>query len=427
MTLKFNPKLVKTISNKEIQNQYKLKISKIHKSIVDKTCLGNEMLGWYDYPNDSCLSLLKNIKNLANQWKKLKINEVVIAGIGGSYTGIKAILQFVCNSRRTKNINFTFFDSLSTNNLTYIKNLKNKNWAIIVISKSGGTLETSINFRILREELKKKYKNKHNERIVAITDPNHGALNKLCKKHNYKMLAIYPNIGGRFSTITPVGLFPAALVNIDIDEIIRGAKQAKNDLKSDDLNKNSAYLYAAYRHYLYKICHYDVENVMVYEENLEYLCIQHRQLFGETEGKNKDSLYPTYSICTTDLHSMGQLLQEGKQIFFETVIKINKPFQNINIQKSSFENDDQLDYLSNKSLHEINYLVCEAVKKAHSNVGINILEIILDDMSEYTFGYVYFWLSLATTMSGLLLGHNPFNQPGVQAYKNLMFKMLGKK
>ncbi len=426
MAVKLDARLVGAADSKTIKGSYRDRIAKIHDSIVSKTCLGSEMLGWFDYPAGDLEPMLERVKALADAWKRLGIECVAIAGIGGSYTGIKAILDFV-RPKADSPVEFVYFNSLSANNLDLLDGLRKKNWALIVISKSGTTLETSINFRILREALAKKYKAKHRERVIAITDPRKGVLKELSDRHGYATLPIYPDIGGRFSTITPVGLLPAALANVDVRQIIEGARRAKKDLATPDLAKNTAYLYAAYRHFLYIEAKYDIENVMVYEQNLEYLCVQHRQLFGESEGKNRNSLYPTYSVCTTDLHSMGQLFQEGRQIFFETVFKVARPFADAKLKKSPFENDDGLDYLENSTLSGINGLVCEAVNQAHHDAGVNILQLTLDDMSAFTFGYVYYWLSIATTASALLLGHNPFNQPGVQAYKALMFKMLGKK
>lgn len=425
--ISINTELVQEINKNDILSKYQKKVNLIHKSFIDKTCLGNEMLGWFDYPNEDHSKLIKDMFEIQQKWKKLKINNVVIVGIGGSYTGIKAILDFI-NIGNSSKINFHFLASLSSScNVSYINSLINKNWSIIVISKSGTTLESAVNFRILRELLKQQYKDKYFERIVAITDPNKGTLHDICVKHNYKMLPICTNIGGRFSTITPVGLLPALLANIDINEILNGAKLAKKDLESSDLNSNTAYLYAVYRHYLYKRLKYDVEVFVTYETNLEYLCLQHRQLFGESEGKKQDSLYPTYAICTTDLHSMGQLFQEGKKIFFETVLTVNKPSLDINIKKSTFANDDNLDYLANKSLNKINYLISESVMKAHLSSNVNILQLNLPDTTAFTFGYFYFWLCLSASMSASLLGHNPFDQNGVEVYKKLMFKSLGRK
>lgn len=430
MYVKLKTNNVKLINDKQIVNEYKNKIDNIHKSFVNKTCPSNDMLGWYDYPSNDKENetLLKNMQILHAKWKKLKIQDVIIIGIGGSYTGVKAILEFALPNPSKRAMNFHFLRSMaSTSNLNCINSLKNKNWAVIVISKSGTTLESALNFRLVREILKKQYGSKHNERIVAITDPNKGVLHDLCIKHKYAMLPINGSIGGRFSTITSVGLFPAMLAGNNVKEILRGAKNAYIDLNNSSLEENSAYKYAAYRHYLYTKGKYDVENLITYENNLEDLCIQHRQLFGESEGKNKNSLYPTYSVCTTDLHSMGQLLQEGKQIFFETVFQVKNPIKDKVMTKSTFSNDDKLDYLVGKTLHEINYIACEATIRAHANAGINILQLELEDMSAYGFGYIYYWLSLAAATSASLLKHNPFDQPGVEGYKKVMFELLKRK
>lgn len=313
-------------------------------------------------------------------------------GIGGSYTGVKAILDFVEPDSTKHLVKIHFLNSVSSTHVSKtLKQLsKLKSWATVVISKSGTTLESSVNFRLVRQALYDQFDKQANQRIVAITDPQKGVLHDLCVEHGYEMLPILGDIGGRFSTLTPVGLFPALLAGIDIKDLLAGAKLAHHELTNCDPLKNTAYLYAAYRHYLYTKAKKDVEVLITYEDYLEMTCLQHRQLFGESEGKDHNSLFPTYSVFTTDLHSMGQLYQEGKQIFFETVLKIQNPHQDTKVNKSSFNNDDGLDYLVNKSLHEINELACQATTKAHADAGVNIIQIELDDSSAVTFGYLYY-------------------------------------
>lgn len=428
MFLKFDTKLVKGLSKSELQKKYQEKINKIHSDLVNKKGPSSEMLGWYDYPNENHEKLLSEMQSVVKQWRSKKITDLVIVGMGGSYTGVKAILEMVIPNENDRKVKVHFIRSLaSTSIFNILKNLKSQNWALVVISKSGTTLESAIGFKLARQVLKDQFKTDFASRIVAITDPNHGVLHDLCLKSGYKMFPIRSDIGGRYSSISPVGLFPALVAGVKVEDILSGAKAAKKDCSKNSLSQNSAYAYAAYRHWLYTQKKLDVEIFISYENNLEDTLLQHRQLFGESEGKNNNSLFPTYSVFTTDLHSMGQLYQDGKKIFFETVLTFKEPIANLAMKKSTFQNDDHLDYLTNKTLHEINYLACQATMQAHAAAGVQIMNIELENMSAYAFGYFYYWLCVATAASARLLDHDPFNQPGVEAYKQRMFKLLGKK
>lgn len=429
MFLKLNPNFVTAIKPEDLQKKYQEQVKNFHHDLVNNKGPGSNFLGWVHYPNNDHSEIMAKMESIANQWHARKIEEIVIIGMGGSYTGVKAILEMAIPNHNERKMHVHFMRSLSSSNLqTVLNQVKTKNWGIIVISKSGTTLESALAFKLARTALKNQFHHDYAWRIIAITDPHQGTLHDLCVKHQYTMLPIASDIGGRFSSITPVGLLPAMLCGIDVKKILQGAKAAYHDLiQHDAITQNSAALYACYRHYLYKNLNLSIEVLISYEDNVEDTLLQHRQLFGESEGKNHDALFPTYSIFTTDLHSMGQLYQQGVRNFFETVITFKKPLADIIMTKSVFNNDDHLDYLTDKTVHEINYLACEATIAAHKSSGVEILKIELEEMSAYAFGYLYYWFCFATAISARLLQHNPFDQPGVETYKQNMFKLLGKK
>lgn len=413
------------LTKKTIISLYQKKINRLHKILHEKVNSQNidDMVGWYDSP--VTFSEFKKIELIVKKWKLLAISDVVITSIGGSYSGIKALIDMVKPNVLDRKIKFHFVNSISEKLIqNTIKNVKNNNFGLICISKSGNTLETSINFRIFRELLWKKYGKKSSERIIIITDKRENILHRISQKNSYQLFQIPSDIGGRFSSITHVCLLPGALIGINPHEIIAGAKKARADFSSDKLELNLAYLYAAFRNYMYKQMKKNVEFFNVYHNHLKGLCIQHQQLFAESEGKLKRGILPVVGNFTTDLHSVGQYLQSGKKIFFETTLLIKKNLSELLIPESSF-NDDGLDNLTKISMAEINSTVAHAVLTAHSEKGQtpNLL-MILEDTSERCFGYFYFFLSLAATMSALLLRVNPFDQPGVEEYKQIARKKL---
>ena len=306
------------------------------------------------------------------------------------------------------------------------RNLVNKKFAIIVISKSGTTLEPALAFRIFRKLLERNIGVKESHKyIVAITDYEKGTLLDLAKKNHYIRFGIPNNIGGRFSTLTNVGLFPLAIKGINPLMVIHGAKQALLDNSSNKLINSSAYLYACYRNYFLTHRKKVIENFIVYDPTLEFVAQQWRQLFGESEGKQNNGLFPTYSLFTTDLHSMGQYLQDGRKIFFETTLIVRKP----RLDMKLFINDDvdKLKYLNTQTIDWINKRAFIGTIKAHTELGKNDNLIIeIDRCDAYHFGYLIMWMQLAVMISGYLLKINPFDQPGVEAYKKNMFKLLGK-
>ncbi|WP_462218241.1 glucose-6-phosphate isomerase [Mycoplasmoides genitalium] len=407
-----------------IFKKYQKKVDQIHQDFLAHKLADGHMTGWYDQPDQNHQFLLKTINQIDKKFKSLKVTDIVYVGIGGSFTGIKTVLDFLKPKQRT-GLKIHFVPDLSAfQAASVIKEIKNKSWALIITSKSGRTLEPALNFRIFRNLLNKRYGNKHYQRVVVITDEKKGLLTKMASNHGYQKLVIDSNIGGRFSTLSPAGLLLAKLFGHDPKAILKGTLQAKKDLQTTSLENNSAYLYAVVRHWLYTTKKFKIEVCIAYHSLYEYLLLQHRQLFGESEGKNDKSLFPTFSIFTVDLHSMGQLYQEGEKVFFETVIDVKNPLVNINLPPSDFDNDDELDFLLDKSLNEISDVAIDSVIKAHYQANVSIIKLTLKEQSAFMFGYFYFWLSVATVMSGSLLGHNVFNQPGVEVYKKLMFEKL---
>lgn len=385
------------------------------------------MIGWRD------INQLFNTKELnamilkANQWKAMNLKHVVVIGIGGSYIGIKAAIDFVY-ANRPQPVEMIYLHNMSAdyllNKLDY---LKNKKFGIIVISKSGTTLEPAIAFRLFRNQLISNVGMKNVRKyIVAITDKEKGTLHNYATAKGYTMFSVPNNIGGRFSTLTPVGLFPMMVAGLNPNKILRAAKQAIMDLNNTDLKQNSAFLYACIRHYLYTQKHLNIENFIVYDPAYTMLACQWQQLFGESEGKKHRALYPTYCTFTTDLHSIGQYLQQGTRNFFETTLFVEKP--NVDYKLRIRDDDDGLNYLNNHNLSDLTNKAFEGTIAAHTYEGkINNLVIYLQKADEYHYGYFFIWLAHAAMMSGYLLKINPFDQPGVEAYKKNMFQLLGKK
>lgn len=419
--------LDKKISFKNVYKKYQKDVKTIARAVERNVAKGSEMTGWRD------LSIMYNTQELkamikkAEQWQQMKIKNVVVIGIGGSYIGVKAAIDFVYANEPAP-VNMIYIHNMSSNFIiSQMNKLKNKKFGIIVISKSGTTLEPAIAFRLFRNQLINIVGIKSvNKYIVAITDKNKGTLHNYAKSRGYTMFSIPDNIGGRYSTITPVGLFPMLIAGLDISKIMRGAKQALVDLENYDLKQNSAYLYACIRHYLYVQKHLNLENFIVYDPSMYMLGSQWQQLFGESEGKNNKGLYPTYSLFTTDLHSLGQYLQQGTRNFFETTLYVSKPTSNMKLKIN--DNDDGLKYLNGKYLSDLTDKAFQGTINAHSKEAhVNNLIITLSKADEYHYGYFFMWLAHAAMMSAYLLKLNPFDQPGVESYKKNMFVLLGKK
>ena len=407
--------------------QYTDKVKELHKVIHEKTGAGNDFLGWVDWPKEYDYEEVNAIIEASK-----KINEecdtLVVCGIGGSYLGAASAIEMLNGLFSESKVKIIFMGNTfsSTYTAQVLKYLEDKEFAINVISKSGTTTETSIAFRLVKELAIKKYgKAKANSRIYATTDKARGALKNESNIEGYKTFVIPDDIGGRYSVLTAVGLLPIAVSGQDIREILAGAAQARLDFENDNLESNAAYQYAVARYVLNKKG-YPVEMFVTYEPHFQKLGEWWKQLFGESEGKEGKGLLPDSVTYSTDLHSLGQFVQEGTKVLFETVFTVSKPQIDLEIP-SDEANLDGLNYLAGKKMSFVNEKACEGTLAAHEIDGKvpNVL-ITMDSMNAFNYGYLVYFFEMSCAMSAYLLGINPFNQPGVEVYKKNMFKLLGK-
>ncbi|MCL8211480.1 Glucose-6-phosphate isomerase [Mesoplasma sp. JKS002658] len=403
------------------------KVKQIHEMIFKKTGAGADFLGWLDWPKTYDQKEYALMKEVSRTLAK-KIDYLVVIGIGGSYLGTRAADEMIRGLHPVNGVNLIYAgNTISSTFTAQLKEfLKDKKYGICVVSKSGTTTEPGIAFRVFEQELVTQVgEQKAKELIIAVTDKSKGALKQLADNKGYQTFTIPDDIGGRFSVLTPVGIFPLMVAGINTDEIMQGALQALNDLTAPDLT-NSAYQYAVARNLLLNQG-YKTEALVNYEMQMQMVGEWWKQLFGESEGKDGKSLLPSAMIYSTDLHSLGQWVQEGSRgIMFETVIKIAQPNVDLKIPTDA-DNLDGLNYLKEKTFHEVNQTALTGVVDAHVNNG-KMPNIILEfeKMDGFMFGYLVYWFERAVAMSGYLLGVNPFNQPGVEIYKHNMFKLLGK-
>lgn len=424
MKINFNNVL---INNDEI-NKYEDMVKDIHNKLHDNCNSQDNFMGWLDLPINYDKEELEQIKICA---EKVKNNSkyLLVIGIGGSYLGARAVIEALTstfyNLRENSPIILYVGNNLSTSYINdIIKIIGNDDFSINVISKSGTTTEPAIAFRIFKKILENKYGNNASERIFVTTDEEKGALHTIAKENNYQTFKIPNNIGGRYSVLTAVGLFPIAVANINVDKLLNGAIKAYNKYNNSNLNENDCYKYAVIRNLLY---HKDknIEIFDSYEPRLHYFIEWLKQLFGESEGKNGKGIFPVGVEFTTDLHSLGQYIQDGRRNIFETVLNIENTNESITMTKEE-NNLDNLNYLEGLTLDYINHKAMEGTIDAHvSNAVPNIL-INVDKLDEETIGELIYFFELACAMSGFILNVNPFNQPGVEKYKQNMFKLLNK-
>ena len=404
-----------------------------HDMLHNKTGLGNDFLGWVDLPNNYDKEEFARIKKAAEKIKS-DSDVLVVIGIGGSYLGARAAIECLGHSfrnnlnkeeRKTPEIYFAGNNISSTYLIDLLDVIKDKDVSLNVISKSGTTTEPAIAFRVLKEFLENKYgKDEAAKRIYATTDAKKGALKQVSDEEGYETFVIPDDVGGRFSVLTPVGLLPIAVAGIDIDAIMTGANDARVDFSNSNLDENDCYQYAVVRNILHRKGK-DIELLVNYEPNLHYVSEWWKQLYGESEGKDQKGLFPASVDFSTDLHSMGQYVQDGKRILFETVLNVEKPRRVLNLKEEA--NDlDGLNYLSGKTLDFVNEKAFQGTLLAHTDGQVPNLLINIPTLDEYNFGYLVYFFEKACGISGYLLGVNPFNQPGVEAYKKNMFALLGK-
>ena len=412
--------------------KYEAKVKDIHNKMEKYESLGHEFLGWKDLPNNIEMQDIKEMEMTAKKLHQHEIEVLVVIGIGGSYLGVKAGIDFILgnyptNEEQKMEVIFAGESLSSTDLAQKLKYVENKKFAINVISKSGTTTEPAIAFRMFKKLLEDTIgKNNAKDFIIATTDANKGSLFELAEQQGYQRFVIPDNIGGRFSVLTPVGLFPFACVGLNIKKMIGGAKSANEDYSIDSLEDNLAYQYAVTRFILWKEKKFVSEMIVAYEPNINYFLEWWKQLFGESEGKLNKGLLPHSAIFSTDLHSLGQFIQEGSKVLFETVITVQKPIIDLQIVEDR-ENLDNLNYLINRSVHEINNVAFQATLDAHSSIGqVPNIHIELPELSEEVFGAIVMFFERAVAMSAYLMKVNPFNQPGVEVYKTNMFRILKK-
>ncbi len=408
-------------------------ISKSHGLLHEKKGPGSEFTGWMELPENYDKEEYFRIKEAT---KRIKENSqaFVIIGIGGSYLGARAVIEALSHtfynviSKEKRNTPEIYFvgNNIST---TYLKDLfeaiEGKDVSINVISKSGTTTEPAIAFRIFKEYMENKYgKEEAKNRIYATTDKQRGALKQLADEEGYETFVIPDDIGGRYSVLTAVGLLPIAVAGIDIDKLMEGALDGMKEYSNPVIEENPCYQYAAIRNVLYNKGK-EIEILVNYEPSLQYLAEWWKQLFGESEGKDGKGIYPGSANFTTDLHSIGQLIQDGKRNLFETTINIENSKDEL-ILKGSPEDLDGLNYLKGKTLDLVNKKAFEGTLMAHVNGNVPNLIINVPKLDEYYFGKLIYFFEKACAISGYTLGVNPFDQPGVEEYKKNMFRLLGK-
>lgn len=402
------------------------KVTKAHNDLHNKTGAGNDYVGWVKWPLEYDKDEFKRILDLKKRMEG-KYDTVLVCGIGGSYLGARAALEMIKGLYPNDGIEVIFVGNTFSH--TYIsqvlEHIKDKEVVLNVISKSGTTTETSVSFRIFEQFMEEKYGDKAKERIYATTDKNKGTLKELSDKEGYETFVIPDDIGGRYSVFTAVGLLPLALANIDIEELMKGSLDAYNELNTADLKQNPAYQYAVARRILDNMG-YTAEYFVTYHLQLTMIAEWWKQLFGESEGKQGKGILPTSACFSTDLHSLGQFIQEGRKTEFETVFYIDDMEKDM-IFPEDKEDLDHMNYLAGKKLSWVNKMAFEGTLSAHSEEGNNPNIVIhLKDNSAYSFGYMIYFFFIACGMTCYLLDINPFNQPGVEVYKKKMFALLGK-
>lgn len=404
-----------------------------HNQIHQKTGIGKEFLGWVDLPKTYDRTEFSRIKSIAENIRK-HTDFFIVIGVGGSYLGARAALEMLTHSfhnilseeqRQAPQILFVGHHLSSTYMNELFDVLEHKDVSINVVSKSGKTTEPAIAFRILKKYLEQKYgKEEAKQRIYVTTDQKNGPLKSIADEEGYETFVIPGDIGGRYSVLTAVGLLPIAVGGICIKEVMNGAYRAMSELIDPSLDWNPAYQYAALRNILYHKGK-TIELLIHYEPRLQYFAEWWKQLFGESEGKDHKGIFPTSATYTTDLHSMGQYIQEGRRDLFETVLYVQSPRKNLTVQEDIL-NIDNLNYLAGKSIHDINIKASHAALLAHTEGGVPNLIVKLPQLDAFTFGYLVYFFEKSCAMSGYLLGVNPFDQPGVEAYKQNMNALLDK-
>ncbi|MCF8331395.1 MAG: glucose-6-phosphate isomerase [Bacteroidales bacterium] len=410
---------------------YEQDLANYQQALQKKTGVGSEFLGWINLPvsvKDEIITTVKDdVRRLAPD-----IDVFVVIGIGGSYLGARAVNEALKHSfdqliPEKKPVILYAGNNISEDYLVDLMEvLDQKDYALTVISKSGTTTEPAIAFRLLRDHLEQKYgKTNARKRIIAITDKEKGALRQLTKQEGYSSYVVPDDVGGRYSVLTPVGLLPLAMGGANIEELLKGAADMREHLNmTNTLEDNEAFMYAAARNALYHKKK-STEIMVAFEPQLQYFTEWWKQLYGESEGKEGKGIFPASVSFTTDLHSLGQYIQDGERILFETVVHVDNPKRKMQVPDDG-HNLDKLNYLAGKNIHSINHKAETGTILAHVDGGIPVIQLSIPEINEYYLGQLIFFFEYACALSGYLLGVNPFDQPGVEAYKNNMFALLSK-
>ena len=434
LKLKFDDSKLKSYINEDELSLITPQVKLAHELLKNKTGAGSDFLGWINLPNDYDKEEYSRLKKTAEKIRN-DADVLIVIGIGGSYLGAKACIESLNTSffnllsrdeRKSPQIFFAGNSISSTYLSELIEFVKDKSIYVNVISKSGTTTEPALAFRFFKELLEKKYgKDGARQRIIATTDKSRGALKNLANEEGYETFIIPDDVGGRFSVLTPVGLLPIAVSGVDIDQLMKGAQDAVKDFEIDDIDKNDCYRYAAVRNILYRKG-YSTEILASYEPSLSFFSEWWKQLFGESEGKDKKGIYPSSVNLSTDLHSLGQYIQDGMRNLMETVINVESPLKDITIKE--MEGDiDGLNYLTGKTVDFVNKKAFAGTLLAHLDGGVPNMVVNIPKINAYNIGYMIYFFEKACAISGHLSAVNPFNQEGVESYKKNMFALLGKK
>lgn len=411
---------------KEDVKSYQDQVRAIDEALQNGTCKGNDFIGWLNWANNYDKEEFSRIKEVAAKVRE-NTEVFVVCGIGGSYLGARAAIEMMNGLYGDKKPEIIYMgNTFSSTYISQVMNyIKDKEVTVNVISKSGTTTETALAFRILKQFMEEKYGEDAKNRIIATTDKARGTLKALADKEGYETFVIPDDIGGRFSVITPVGLLPIAVAGIDIDALMKGLHDGMGEYGDADLEKNPAYRYAVARRILQNQG-YDVELLVNYEPQMQMVAEWWKQLFGESEGKDGKGILPDSVCFSTDLHSLGQFVQEGKKVLFETNLYVEKPMIDLTFPNDE-ANEDGMNYLAGKSVDWANKMAAKGTLQAHEETGgvPNIL-LTMPGMTSYDFGNMCMFFFKAIAMTTLMNDSNPFNQPGVEVYKKNMFKLLGK-
>lgn len=416
--------------NQDDFNKYENFVKEQNEKITNKTGKGNDFLGWVDLPNNISQKYLDDINDTAKALRE-KSEFIVVIGIGGSYLGAKAVIEalsgqfeYLRSNKENPHILFAGQNLSEDYHFELLEFLRDKKYSVIVISKSGTTTEPAIAFRLFRKDLENRFgKEEASKRIVAITDASRGALRNLTDQESYKSFIIDDDIGGRYSVLTPVGLLPIACAGFNIIEMVNGAKEMMHMVETN-FDGNPVFQYASIRHLFYTK-NKTIEILANYDQRLNFMAEWWKQLYGESEGKENKGIFPASVSFTTDLHSLGQYVQEGLRNIFETVISVEKTRFSLNIPEDK-DNFDKLNYLAGKPIDFVNKMAELGTTIAHVDGDVPNIKIRLPEISEFYIGELIYFFEKACAISGYLLDVNPFDQPGVEAYKKNMFALLEK-